>query len=268
MVHPTETHVSIVFQLILHLPLNPPADASAIDGTLPTAQQFHELQRRMQFTAHENQQLQQRISELEKQLKEKAGSGVHMQPLPLRAENHFPPIHANHFAPTSASGYSFIPSPSSSSSAHGASNSHTYVSPIVPRHVTHYVAAHPSPLSYPPSDFLRADNGHDAHNCLEAAERALRLAPNDITALVSKGDALKQLGRIEESFECFEMALKTSINPSALRGKIENQFILGRHQETLQTIDFMLRYYPNDPTALDISSKIRSGYFKDLSELG
>ena len=92
---------------------------------------------------------------------------------------------------------------------------------------------------------------------IEAYDRAIQINPDSVDALVSKGAALKNLGRYKESGKACDQALR--INPKsagAWANKAAALGSLGKFKESLTACDQSLKYDPNFFNALIIKSSV------------
>ncbi len=88
-------------------------------------------------------------------------------------------------------------------------------------------------------------------------EQALQIAPNNVPALILKGQLLGSIGKSEEALYCVEKALQIDAN-NALGWSVQAALLTntGQYQPALQAIERSLELDPNNPESYAIKTSI------------
>ncbi len=99
-------------------------------------------------------------------------------------------------------------------------------------------------------------------------EQALQIAPNNVPALILKGQLLGSIGRAEEALYCVEKVLQIDAN-NALGWSLQAALLTntGQYQTALQAIERSLELDPNNPETYFIKTSI-TGHLASAQDQG
>lgn len=102
--------------------------------------------------------------------------------------------------------------------------------------------------------FIQLQNPVEAFECVE---QALQIAPNNVQALILKGQLLGTAGRFQEALKAVEQVLKIDTN-NALAWSMRAALLsnTGHYQMALQAIELSLELDPNNPETYSIKTSI------------
>jgi TolB-like protein/Tfp pilus assembly protein PilF len=111
-------------------------------------------------------------------------------------------------------------------------------------------------LAWSSLSYLKKKYEWDWQGAKAAADKALRLDPNNVDVLLGTGSVASSLGQLDKSIELFERAV--ALDPLGLTGLAslgERYLARGRYDEALELFHRILVLYPEQPGALESIAK-------------